>query len=56
MSWLDKPQGLFRLSESDKYVGSFISKEDVKEIMDISDADLKKVKFETMNGIEVIIR
>ena len=54
MSWLDKPQGLFRLSESDKYVGSFISKEDVKEIMDISDADLKKVKFETMNGIEVI--
>ena len=53
-SWLGRSQGFFKLSESDKYVGSFISKEDVKEIMDVSDLDLRKVKFENRNGIEVI--
>ena len=35
-SWLGKPQGFFKLSESDKYVGSYISGEDIKIIFGVS--------------------
>ena len=38
MGLLGKPQGVFKLDESDKYVGSFISKDDVKTILDVCDS------------------
>jgi hypothetical protein len=37
-SWLGKPQGFFKLSESDKYVGSYISGEDIKIIFGVNDS------------------
>ena len=49
MGLLGKPLGLFSLIESDKYVGSFISKEDVKTILGVTDEDLKDVSFKLIN-------
>ena len=49
MGLLGKPLGLFSLIESDKYVGSFISKEDVKTILGVNDEDLKEVSFKLIN-------
>jgi len=37
-SWLGNPQGAFNLLESDKYVGSYISGEDIKTIFDVNDS------------------
>ncbi|MDD6184226.1 MAG: hypothetical protein PUB29_01200 [Bacteroidales bacterium] len=54
MGLLGKPQGVFKLGESDKYVGSFISKDDVKTILDVCDSDLSDVKFNKINGIDYI--
>ena len=50
MGLLGKPLGVFSLDESDKYVGSFISKPDVKDILDVNDEDLKDVPFKELNG------
>jgi hypothetical protein len=42
-SWLGNPNGLFKLSESDKYVGSYISGEDIKSIFNVKDSDFKRI-------------
>lgn len=49
MSLLGKQQGIFSIHESDKYVGSFISRNDVKQILQVSDDDLREVPFRTIN-------
>ena len=49
MGLLGKPLGIFSLDESDKYVGSFISKPDVKDILGVNDEDLKNVPFKKLN-------
>jgi very-short-patch-repair endonuclease len=53
MAILGKPQGIFDLSNSDYCVGSYLLKSDVKEILNVSDEDLKNVKFTNLNGNEV---
>jgi very-short-patch-repair endonuclease len=53
MAILGKPQGIFDLSNSDYCVGSYLLKSDVKEILNVSDEDLKSVKFTNKNGNEV---
>jgi hypothetical protein len=54
MSLLGKPLGVFKLDESDKYVGSFISKKDVKSILGVNDEDLKDVQFKELDGCQYI--
>ena len=46
--------GTFSLDESDRYIGSFISKADVKRILSINDDDLKDVPFKELNGNQYI--
>lgn len=41
---------IFKLAESDTYVGSFISREDVKTILNVSDKDLSVLSFSEYNG------
>ena len=54
MGLLGKPQGIFKLDESDKYVGSFISKKDVKILLGFNDDDLEDLKFNNINGIDYV--
>ena len=54
MGLFGKPLGIFSLKESDKYVGSFISKEDVKTILCVNDEDLKAVPFKLINDTPYI--
>lgn len=54
MGLLGKPLGVFRLDDSDHHVGSFISKNDVKTILRVSDDDLQNVVFVNVNGTEYI--
>lgn len=54
MAILGRPEGVFDLNESDKYVGSYLTKSDVKEILNISDSDLTEVDFKNVDGNEVI--
>jgi len=42
---LGKPNGLFDLNESDNCVGSYISRQDIKEILRVDDNDLQNIKF-----------
>lgn len=50
MSLLGRPLGIFSLKESDRYIGSFISKADVKRILSVNADDLKDVPFKELNG------
>lgn len=54
MGLLGKPLGIFSIEESDKYVGSFFSRDDVKTILEVSDEDLAVVPFKDLNGIQCI--
>ena len=54
MGLLGKPQGIFKLDESDKYVGSFISKKDVKILLGFNDDDLEDLKFNNINGVDYV--
>ena len=54
MGLLGKPLGIFSLKESDKYVGSFFMKDDVKVILKVSDEDLKYVTFVERNDVECV--
>lgn len=54
MGLLGKPLGVFRLDYSDQFVGSFISKNDVKVLLRVSDDDLKNITFVNINGDEYI--
>lgn len=50
MGLLGKPLGTFSLEESDKYVGSFFSEDDIKTILHVIDEDLKDVSFSEKGG------
>lgn len=54
MAILGKAQGVFSLSNSDSSVGSFLSKEDIKQFLGVNDADLNVLKFKDIDGIEAI--
>ena len=51
---LGNPHGVFDLHESNRCVGSFIKKDDVKKILGVTDKDLSNLSFVEKNGIEVI--
>lgn len=50
MGLLGKPLGTFSLDESDRYIGSFISKADVERILSVNDDDMMGVPFKELNG------
>ncbi|EJF10767.1 hypothetical protein [Pontibacter sp. BAB1700] len=51
---LGNPKGFFNLSESDKYVGSYISKEDVSKILKVETEALSQLPFEKFdNGLYI---
>lgn len=54
MTILGKPEGIFDLNDSDKFVGSYLTKDDVKEILQVNDNDLKIVNFKNIDGNEVV--
>lgn len=54
MGILGKPQGIFDLNDSDKSVGSFLLKQDICEILNVTENDLSVLKFKKLNGFEVI--
>lgn len=54
MAILGKAQGVFSLSSSDSSVGSFLSKEDIKQFLGVNDADLGVLKFRVIDGVEAI--
>lgn len=54
MSILGKPNGIFDLMESDRCVGSFLTKSDLCNILSVVDKDLDGLKFKRVNGLEVI--
>lgn len=45
MGLLGKPPGFFSIEESDKYVGSFFSKDDVKTILEVGVATLLLLSY-----------
>jgi len=51
MGILGVPAGLFNLADSDRCVGSFISKEDALEIFHVSEEDLRELPFENVGGV-----
>jgi hypothetical protein len=54
MAILGSPQGIFDLNNSDKCVGSYLTKSDIKEILQINDNDLADVTFKKIDGIDVV--
>lgn len=54
MGILGKPVGLFSLADSDRCVGSFISKEDVLAILQVNETDLGGLPFEDIDGVLAI--
>lgn len=54
MNILGKPIGIFDLNDSDKSVGSYLLRDDICEILQVTTEDLKDIKFEKINGLEVI--
>lgn len=54
MSVLASPNGIFDLSNSDRHVGSYFKKTDIKEILKLEDRSLDGIKFELVDGLEVI--
>ena len=54
MTILGKGEGIFKLNDSDKTVGSYLIKEDIAQLLSIEISDLSSVKFETINGFDVI--
>ncbi len=54
MNILGKGEGIFKLNDSDKTVGSYLIKEDIAQLLSIQISDLSSVKFETINSYDVI--
>ena len=54
MAILGKAQGVFELKNSDMAVGSFLSKQDIKNFLGVSDADLSVLKFKDIDGVQAI--
>ncbi len=50
MGWLGKPQGIFRLYDSDDFCGSFIPIEDAAIILDVSLHDLSSLPLKQIMG------
>jgi len=54
MAILGKAQGVFEIANSDLSVGSYLTKDDVKNFLGVNDADLSILTFENIDGVEVI--
>lgn len=54
MGILGRPQGLFELHDSDTCVGSMLSKNDVLEILGLTEADIQAVPFKNWDGVAAI--
>jgi hypothetical protein len=54
MAILGKPFGIFDLNDSDSCVGSFMLREDIKEILSVNDNDLNVVTFKQVDGLEIV--
>lgn len=54
MAILGRPVGIFDLNDSDKCVGSYLTKADIKEILHVTDDDISSVTFKLIDGIEVV--
>ena len=54
MGILGKPAGIFDLHNSNKYVGSYIKKTDVKEILQLTEKQLEKINFIKLDNLEVV--
>jgi very-short-patch-repair endonuclease len=54
MAILGKSQGVFDLNDSDKCVGSYLKKSDVKEILQVDDNDLAAVPFHSIDKMDVV--
>lgn len=54
MAILGKAQGVFDLSNSDSCVGSYLSKSDIKQFLNVKDSDLSILKFKDVDGVDAI--
>ena len=54
MAILGRPEGIFDLNDSDKCVGSYLTRSDIKEILQVKDSDLTNVNFKLIDNIEVV--
>ena len=54
MGILGKPAGIFDLHDSNNNVGSYIMRQDVKEILNLTVEKLNAIKFIFLEGKEVI--
>ncbi|MCD4678997.1 MAG: hypothetical protein K8S00_01290 [Bacteroidales bacterium] len=54
MAILGKPKGIFDLNDSDKCVGSYMIKSDIKEILKVNESDLSNITFKLIEGVEVV--
>jgi very-short-patch-repair endonuclease len=54
MTILGRPVGIFDLNDSDNCVGSYLTKSDIKEILQVKDNDLSAISFKLINGNEVV--
>ena len=54
MAVLGSAQGVFRLRESDKHPGSFITREETAEILGVSNLSLMDIPAKNIEGIDVI--
>lgn len=54
MPILGKPLGVFDLTDSDNFIGSFLLRQDLKEILSVSDDDLSVVTFRQVDGNDVV--
>lgn len=54
MAILGKPLGIFDLNNSDSCVGSFLLRQDLREILSVNDNDLNIVTFKQIDGLEIV--
>jgi hypothetical protein len=54
MAILGRPVGIFDLNDSDNCVGSYLTKSDIKEILQVNDNDLTTINFKLIDGFEVV--
>lgn len=54
MAILGRPKRVFDLNDSDKYVGSYLTKSDVKVVLNVSNRDLAEIDFTNVDGSEVV--
>jgi hypothetical protein len=50
MAILGRPEGIFDLNDSDKCGGSYLTRGDVKEILQVNDNNLSIVNFKTIDN------